>query len=243
MQNKLLTILLLTIPTFLHAEENTLNGSVEFGYESNSGNTESKSLYGGLNGEYIKGLFRNSGEFKFNISEEDGEEDKNQKRLKLQSDYKLNERFYLYSNFNAKTTKYSSYFTDLVVSPGIGYQIFNKENLRMETEIGIGYRYQEPNLDEIDDDDLILPEEVNEAVVRFNFLVNWEINEIVSLDFESTITSGQSNTRYDNNFSLGFKINESLVLKLEKDIDYLNRVPPGLENKDSELRFKFVYNF
>jgi putative salt-induced outer membrane protein len=243
MQNKLLTILLLTIPTFVSAEDNTLNGSVEFGYESNSGNTESKSLYGGLNGEYIKGLFRNSGEFKFNISEEEGEEDKNQKRLKLQSDYKLNKRFYLYSNFNAKTTKYSSYFTDLVVSPGIGYQVFNEEDLRMETEIGIGYRYQEPNLDEIDDDDLILPEEVNEAVVRFNFLVNWNINEIVSLDFESTITSGQSNSRYDNDFSLGFKINESLVLKIEKDIDYLNRVPPGLENKDSELRFKFVYSF
>jgi putative salt-induced outer membrane protein len=243
MQNKLLTILLLTIPTFVSAEDNALNGSVEFGYESNSGNTESKSLYGGLNGEYIKGLFRNSGEFKFNISEEEGEEDKNQKRLKLQSDYKLNKRFYLYSNFNAKTTKYSSYFTDLVVSPGIGYQVFNEEDLRMETEIGIGYRYQEPNLDEIDDDDLILPEEVNEAVVRFNFLVNWNINEIVSLDFESTITSGQSNSRYDNDFSLGFKINESLVLKIEKDIDYLNRVPPGLENKDSELRFKFVYSF
>ena len=113
----------------------------------------------------------------------------------------------------------------------------------METEIGVGYRYQEPNLDEIDEGDLILPENVNEAVVIFNFLLNWDINKLLSFDLESTITSGQSNTRYDNDFSLGFKLNESLVLKIEKNIDYLNKVPPGLDNKDSELRFKFVYNF
>lgn len=243
MQNKLLVILLIIMSQLSYAEDNALNGSVEFGYNSSSGNTESKSLYGGLNGEYIKGLFRNTGELTFNISEEAGKEDKNQKKLKLQSDYKLDERFYLYSNLNAKTTKYSSYFTDIVVSPGVGYQLFNKEDLRMETEIGVGYRYQEPNLDEIDEGDLILPENVNEAVVIFNFLLNWNINKLLSFDLESTITSGQSNTRYDNDFSLGFKLNESLVLKIEKNIDYLNKVPPGLDNKDSELRFKFVYNF
>ncbi len=249
---KITTFFILFISINTYANENTetkkennynLSSDIEFGYQSNSGNTESKALNFSLDFEYTSESLRNTGELSVSKAEEDNEEDKNQKLLKLQSDYKLSRKYYFYSNLYAKDTKYSSYFKDISVSPGLGYQWKDTKDLIIETEIGIGYRYQEPNFDEIDDDDLILPENVNEPIVRFNFLIDWFLNDSVNVNFESTITTGESNTRYDNNISIETKLNEKLSFKIKKEIDYLNRVPPGLKNKDSELNFTFVYNF
>lgn len=243
-------ILLLSINAYANEVPDTdkennhnLSSEIEFGYQSNSGNTESKALNFSLDFEHTSKSLRNTGELSVSKAEEDNEEDKNQKLLKLQSDYKLSSQYYFYSNLYAKDTKYSSYFKDISVSPGFGYQWKDTDNLIIETEIGIGYRYQEPNFDEIDDDDLILPENVNEPIVRFNFFIDWFLNDSVNINFESTITTGESNTRYDNNISIETKLNEKLSFKIKKEIDYLNRVPPGLKNKDSELNFTFVYNF
>lgn len=62
---------------------------------------------------------------------------------------------YIYGSFKGIDSKYSSYFHDYTISTGLGYQITNTDSLKVETELGPGYRYQEPNTDEIDDDDPI----------------------------------------------------------------------------------------
>lgn len=245
--NTIFLFLLFSTPCFSATEitnwleKNKIDTYLEFGYQSNSGNTESRALNSSLKAVQSNGRFRNTGEVKISIAGEDGEEDKNQKKLKLQSDYKVDEKVYLYSNISGSSSKYSSYFVDISISPGVGYQWYNTETFTLETEVGVGYRYQEPNFDEIDDDDLILPENVNETVGRFNADVLWQINEHFSLEWETNITVGQSNSRYYNVFSATQQINDRFSIKIEKEIDYMDKVPYGLDNKDSELNINFSY--
>lgn len=235
------SLFLILFSTNVFAKDN-INTDIKFGFQSSSGNTESRALNASIKAQETDERFRNTGEFKISLAGEDGEEDKNQKKLKLQSDYKLKDKLYLYSNISLNTSEYSSYFIDVSLSPGVGYQWIKNEDFKLETELGVGYRYQEPNFDEIDDDDLILPENVSEPVGRFGLNFDWTFNEDIAFHWQTTITSGESNTRYENILALSSQINDRFTIQLEKEIDYLDRVPPGLENKDSEFNINFKYN-
>ncbi|MCV5225253.1 DUF481 domain-containing protein, partial [Escherichia coli] len=75
---------------------------------------------------------------------------------------------YLYGSFKGVDSRYSAYFKDYTLSGGLGYQFSYTENFILEAEIGPGFRYPEPNLDEIDDDDIVFPNIVREGIFRGN---------------------------------------------------------------------------
>lgn len=216
---------------------------VEFGYQSSKGNDDSQSLNGRLEASYTSGQHRHTGEVKYYLSKEDGETDKDQLSLNLQSDYKISPDYYLYANFKGLETEYSAYFKDYTFSGGLGYQASNTEKLVLELELGPGYRYQNPNLDEIDDDDLIFPETVAEAILRTNITVSWKPMDVLTLASEVTVTSGRSNTRIDSEVSLTNNITEEIALKIAQSQEYLDRVPPGLSKTDSVISVNLLFLF
>ncbi|MCP3697526.1 MAG: DUF481 domain-containing protein [Aliivibrio sp.] len=245
---------LITISTSVHANEldtedtDTLPPSpwesqVEFGYQSNNGNSDSQSLNSRFEGSYTSGQHRHTGEIKYYLSEKDGEANKNQLSLNLQSDYKISPDYYLYANFKGLNTKYSAYFNDYTFSGGLGYQISNSEKLLLEVEVGPGFRYQNPNLDEIDDDDLILPETVQEPIIRTNINMSWKALDNLTLAGEVTITAGHSNTRVDSEVSVTNNITEEIALRVAQSQEYLDRVPPGLSNTDSVFSVNLLFAF
>lgn len=121
---------------------NPLKTEVEFGYQSHTGNSDSRSLNARLNGEYTAGRHRTSGEWKYYNLYKDGEEDKRQSTYSAQSDYKLSPKTYLYGSFKGVDSRYSAYFKDYTISSGLGYQFSNTEEFVLEVEVGPGFRYQ-----------------------------------------------------------------------------------------------------
>jgi putative salt-induced outer membrane protein len=216
---------------------------VEFGYQSSKGNDDSQSLNGRLEASYTSGQHRHTGEVKYYLSKDDGETDKDQLSLNLQSDYKISPDYYLYANFKGLETKYSAYFKDYTFSGGVGYQASNTETLVLELELGPGYRYQNPNLDEIDDDDLIFPETVAEAIIRTNMTLSWKPMDVITLASDITVISGKSNTRVDSEVSITNNITEEIALKIAQSQEYLDRVPPGLSKTDSVFSVNLLFLF
>lgn len=216
---------------------------VEFGYQSNKGNSDSQSLNSRLEGSYTSGQHRHSGEIKYYLSEKDGEADKDQLSINLQSDYKISPDYYVYANFKGLNTAYSAYFKDYVFSGGMGYQVSNTDALLLELELGPGYRYQDPNIDEIDDDDLIFPETVQEVIIRGNVNLSWKPIDTLTLAAEITSTVGRSNTRLDSEVSATNNITEEIALKIAQSQQYLDRVPPGLSRTDSVFSINLLFSF
>jgi len=216
---------------------------VEFGYQSNSGNSDSQSLNSRFEGSYTSGQHRHTGEVKYYLSEKNGEADKDQLSINLQSDYKISPDYYLYANFKGLNTQYSAYFNDYTLSGGMGYQASNTDDLLLELELGPGYRYQNPNLDEIDDDDLIFPETVKEVILRGNINLSWQALDNLTLAGEVTITTGTSNTRVDSEISATNNITDEIALKIAQSQQYLDRVPPGLSQTDSVLSINLLFSF
>lgn len=215
---------------------------IEFGYRSEQGNEDERSLNARLSLSQISGRLRNSGEIKIYLKNEDGEEDEREQTYQLQSDYKISPKFYIYGNFKGIDSKYSSYFHDYTVSTGLGYQITNTKTLKVETELGPGYRYQEPNTDEIDDDDPIFPDNVDEPIVRASLTLNWKPLDRTSFNFDGTIVSGSSNTRVDTEISIINDITEDIALKISQSIEHLSRVPNNLEKTDTVLTINILYS-
>ncbi|WP_425609149.1 DUF481 domain-containing protein [Vibrio europaeus] len=219
------------------------SSEVEFGYQSHSGNSDSRSLNSRLSAEYVKGRHRTNGEWKYYLLYKDGEEDKRQSSYSAQSDYKLGPKSYLYGSFNGVDSRYSAYFKDYTLSGGLGYQFSNTETFLLEFEFGPGFRYQEPNKDEIDDDDIIFPDTVQEGIFRGNLNTKWQALENLSVTASVTVVSGRSNTRTDTDFSVSNNITETIALKLAYSRQYHDKVPEGLFKADSMFSVNLLFAF
>ncbi|ERM62751.1 DUF481 domain-containing protein [Vibrio mimicus] len=216
---------------------------VEFGYQAHSGNTESESLNSRIKSEYTSGRHRTYGEWKFYKLDKGGKENKRQSTYALQSDYKLGPKTYLYGSFYGTASRYSAYFKDYTFSGGLGYQFAYTEEIVLELELGPGFRYQKPNLDEIDDDDIIFPEQVDEAIFRGNLKAEWQALDNLRFEAEMTMVAGESNTSLDSDISLTNDITDHIALKIRQSRQYHNRVPEGLSKADSVISVNLLFEF
>ncbi|MDE1233220.1 DUF481 domain-containing protein [Vibrio aestuarianus] len=249
----LLSLSLLTLST-AYADEETKNDTeievpspwnaqAELGYQAHTGNSDSESLNTRLRAEYTEGRHRTSGEWKFYMLYKDGEEDKRQSTYSAQSDYKLGAKTYLYGSFKGVDSRYTAYFKDYTLSSGLGYQFFNTDEFLLELEVGPGFRYQEPNLDEIDDDDIVFPDIVKEIIFRGNVRIDWQALENLTLSADVTMVSGESNTRTDTELSLTNNITETIALKISSSREHHDKVPEGLSKTDSIFSINLLFNF
>jgi len=220
-----------------------LTTEVEFGYQSHTGNSDSRSLNARLSAEYTEGRHRSTGEWKYYNLYKDGEEDKRQSTYTAQSDYKLSPKTYLYGSFKGVDSRYSAYFKDYTISTGLGYQFSNTETFVLEFELGPGFRYQEPNLDEIDDDDIVFPDIVQEGILRSNINTTWQALDNLSLSADITLVAGKSNTRVDSDLSVTNDITEDIALKLAHSRQYHDKVPEGLSKADSVFSVNLLFAF
>ncbi|NPD09683.1 DUF481 domain-containing protein [Vibrio ostreicida] len=216
---------------------------IEFGYQAHTGNSDSRSLNSRLSAEYLSGRYRTSGEWKYYLLYKDGAEDKRQSTYTAQSDYKLGPKTYLYSSFKGVDSRYSAYFKDYTFSGGLGYQFSNTKELLLEVELGPGYRYQEPNTDEIGDSDIVFEDTVKEAIFRGNVNTTWQALETLSLSAGVTLVAGGSNIRTDTETSLTNNITEDIALKLSYTRQYHDKVPEGLNKSDSIFAINLLFLF
>lgn len=216
---------------------------VEFGYQSHSGNTNSKSLNARLGLGYTSGPYRINGEWRYYQVYKDGKEDKRQSSYAAQTDYKLSPDTYFYGSFKGIDSRYSAYFKDYTLSSGLGYQFSNTKDLVFEVEAGPGYRYQEPNQDKIGKKDIVLPDIVEEGIFRAKINSAWQVFDALRLSAKLTAVMGDSNTSLESDINVINNITDDIALKLAHNRIYHNHVPEGLNKADSLFSVSLVFLF
>ncbi|MDP5254309.1 MULTISPECIES: YdiY family protein [unclassified Vibrio] len=220
-----------------------LKTEFEIGFQANTGNTDSRTFNTRLSAEYTEGRYRSSGLLKFYNLYEDGDESKRRSNYEFQLDYKTGVRTYRYGSFDGTDSQYTAYYQDYTISAGFGYQLQNTENWRLEWELGPGYRYQKPNLDEIDDDDIVFETTVKEPIVRTQLTSQWQALKSVSLENIVTVIAGGSNTRVENEFNITNKITEGIAVKISHNLTFHNKVPSGLDKTDTTTNVNLLFSF
>ncbi|KKD62020.1 membrane protein [Grimontia sp. AD028] len=216
---------------------------IELGFQALSGNSDSMTINSRLGVNFTDGPYRHTSEAKFLLVEKDGEEDKRKSEFESQANYKFDPKRYVWGNVSFVDDKYGPYFKDLTIAAGLGYQAIWQEDLSLLLEIGPGYRYQSPNLDELDDDDLILPYDVEEAILRGQAELSWQMTKTALFEGRITAISGPSNTSFEARASVSTSLIDDLAIKLSTTQKYISEVPPGLKNLDSIFTVNMLYKF
>lgn len=235
---------LLALPLCANADDpKPWQSEIELGFQALSGNSDSMTINSRLGINYTEGRYRHSSDAKFLLVEKDGEEDKRKSEFESQANYKFDPKRYVWGNVSFLDDKYGPYFKDFSVAMGLGYQAIWQEDLSLLLEIGPGYRYQTPNLDEIDDDDLILPYDVEEAILRGQAELSWQITKKALFEGRITAIAGASNTSFEARASVSTSLIDDLAIKLSTTQKYISEVPPGLKTLDSIFTVNLLYKF
>ncbi|MGF1733383.1 DUF481 domain-containing protein [Photobacterium kasasachensis] len=247
MARYLLALLLLAnTPAFADDDKPTQlpppwSSELELGYQSLGGNSDSESLNTRVELTYVKNQYRQTAEAKYLLAEKDGEEDKRKGQIELQSDVKINERTYVLGNANYVDDRYGPYFTDFTLATGLGYQLLRLETFQMEVEAGPGYRHQEPNIDEIDDDDIIVPETVDELILRGSTKFTWKPSKTIEFNARFTGVAGNSNSTLETEIDLTSSITDHIAIKFSNTQKINSWVPDGLEKRDSTMTINLLF--
>ncbi|MGF1688824.1 DUF481 domain-containing protein [Photobacterium japonica] len=217
------------------------SSEIELGYQSLGGNSDSQTLNTRLGLTYVKNQYRQTAEAKYLLAEKDGEEDKRKGQVELQSDMKINDRTYVLGNATYVDDRYGPYFIDFTLATGLGYQLIRRETFQMEVEAGPGYRHQEPNVDEIDDDDIILPDMVDELILRGSAKMAWKPSKDVEFTVRMTGIAGNSNSTMETEVNLTTAINDHVAIKLSNTQKLNSWVPDGLKRRDSAMTVNLLF--
>ncbi|OOF06661.1 DUF481 domain-containing protein [Salinivibrio sp. MA607] len=235
------------VPAYASDDNKTLespwSADISLGYQRLGGNSDSQTINNALTGQYQVEQYSYQASISLLQVEKDGEEDKRKTELESQANMLLGDRSYALLNATYIADRYGPYYDDFMLATGLGYHWLQNAKVTLSTEIGPGFRYQQPNVDEIDDDDLIMPYSVSESVIRGQARGEWHMLDNVSLEGRSIIISGSSNTSVEGSLTLASTITEKLSIKITSKQTYMTDVPPGLKNRDSMFTVGIRYQW
>ncbi|MGW8228356.1 MAG: DUF481 domain-containing protein, partial [Gammaproteobacteria bacterium] len=116
---------------------------------------------------------------------------------------------------------------------GYGRTVMDRENLKLNLEVGAGGRQSEPEVGETD----------NEAVLRAAGDFEWKISKSATFIQELSGDVGEDKTITRSLTALTTKINSYLSSRIAYQLKYTSEVPPGIEKTDTELTFTLLFKY
>lgn len=215
-------------------DEPAWSGSVGLGLFSASGNTESTSTNFDLQAELAYDRWRHelaAGAF---VVSEDGENTTDRYSTRLQSNYSISERSYLFLSGRYEVDRFGAFDRRLSVVAGVGRRFLDRETLRLDLEAGAGRRVSEPDGTN---------ERNGETVASLRGDFAWEFSGTSSLTQELEVVTGGDNTATRSVTGVKSGLTGDLALKVTYTVEHNSDVPPGTENTDTFTAVTLEYGF
>ena len=259
MKLKLLSILVAATATtsaLASEEQKTWEVTSEVGAIITSGNTETTTLKGGIkvlhnlenwNNEYkLDGIYKED-----EVENDDGTKEKqrtNEKySISAQGNYKLNEKHaHLFIYGSHVSDYFGAYRSESVISAGYGLRLLNETNMKLNAEIGPGYKYfKYPDIsEEVDENGNSLAGEYEGEVIALGKVdFSWRISDNARFTQLVSVEYGDTNTKTRSETALLTKINGSLQMKVAYNITNNSDVADDKEATDTETSLTLVYSF
>ena len=221
-------------------EEPVWTGGVQFGYVLSTGNTETENLNGKFNIEHKSTDWLQSAKLEAFSSSDQDLTTAERYKLEYQADLKLeNKDSYLFVNTTYEEDRFSGFDYRSTLSGGYGFRYYDENDMTLDTELGVGYRYSVTDIDPITNEST----SDGEALIRAAAKYKWQIEENRSLVSDLTIEAGEETTI--TNFELGFvtMIAGDLSLKVGYLARHTSEVPVDKENLDTVTSINLLYAF
>lgn len=245
----LVTGLLFTVSTNAISEEAESKepiweSSVEFGYVSTTGNTETTSINGGFSAIYEEEKWRHSLGLKaiFGSAENSNtsEVETNAEKYSIEgkTDYKYSKTGYAFLMVAHEDDRFSDDDYQSSLSMGRGFKFKPSETSDFDLEVGIGYRNTKKKAT------LTLEEEtIGESIARIAGRYVWKISKNSRFEQKLSADIGENSTVTKSYTGLSANVAENLALKLSLTATHQSEVRVGAEDLDTLTAVTIVYNF
>lgn len=234
-RTSLLTAMILTPVSALAAEDNPAwTGSAELGSIVTSGNTDTQSLNGSFSANHKGGDWEQTIRLDALTSKEDDVTSKEKYSILGQLDRNFTEHSYAAIVAQQERARFSGYVYQSTVSVNYGYRAINQDDMKLDLEVGPGYRR-----DKLKESDEIQ----EEAIGRLALDYSWTISEGTKFIELMTAEIGSDNSVYKSETGLQSQLQGNLATKITYKIKYVEEVPEETENTDREFGVTLVYSF
>ena len=214
-----------------------LNGQVNVGLNKATGNTDTEKFH--VDGEIVARTKKNryTAGGQYNRGEDDGDKTEDNALGYLKYDHFLTEKLYFYANGLFERDKFKDINLRTTLGPGIGYQVFETEEMNLAFEAGPSY--VNTDYDEQDDDDNISGRwAVKFDRYFFDKLFQYYLNNegYVSLsDTEDVFMFTRTGLR--------FPVRAGIFLNAGWEWDWDNTPSPGNDRSDYRYILSLGYGF
>lgn len=211
------------------------SGKGEFGYVQTSGNTDTSALNMVLKFVYEKEQWRHRLGATALRSKRDDTVDAERYTLGAQTDYKFNDRSYVFGALRYDSDKFAPYDPVSTLTAGYGYTLIDTGGHYLLGEIGAGYRSQ---------DDALSGESSDDAIARGRLDYKWAITDSTEFANLFLVEAGSDNTFMQNNTALNVAINSRFAVSVAFQVRHNTELPPGaIDDTDTQFTTNLVYNF
>ncbi len=211
-----------------------VSGNVTLGLFSASGNTESESVKLDVETEIDYDKWRHTVAANGYQASEDGEESAERYSGRLQSDYRITDRTYLFVAGRYERDRFGAFDRRASLATGVGRRFIETEDVELDLEAGVGRRVAEPDGTNEREYDTI-------GVLRGDF--DWQLSDVSEFSQELEVESGESNTSTRSVSAIRSKFAGNLSWVLSYTIEHNSDVPVDTENTDRYTAVSLQYGF
>ncbi|MFW5969280.1 MAG: DUF481 domain-containing protein [Halofilum sp. (in: g-proteobacteria)] len=211
-----------------------VSGDVTLGIYNASGNTESDSAKLDVETEVDYDKWRHTLAANGYQASEDGEESAERYSGRLQSDYRITDRSYLFVAGRYERDRFGAFDRRASLSSGVGRRFIETEGMELDLEAGAGRRVAEPDGTNERNYDTI-------GVFRGDF--DWRLSDVSEFSQELAVESGEQNTATRSVSAIRSKFAGNLSWVLSYTIEHNSDVPADTEKTDRFTAVSLQYGF
>lgn len=204
------------------------------GITMTSGNTDTSTVNGTGEVVYQVTQWRHSARAEALRSSAEGVETAERYLVTGKSDFRLDERNYLFGLLGYEDDRFSGYDYQANASVGYGRDLVQGPKVNANAELGVGARHN--RLAETDESD-------TEGTIRVAAALSWNISEVATFGQQLDSTIGEDLTVTNSITSLSTQVVGNLAAKLSVHVRYISDVPEGVEKRDTKTTANLVYKF
>ncbi len=226
-----MALLLSTTPAL--ADDRPWKGSAELGFVATSGNTQTQTLNVRAAAEYATDGWVHSAAFEA-LNNNDGTRTTAERYLlRGKSTRSLSETDYVFGGIQYEDDRFSGYDYQLTGNLGYGRRLVDRDELKVNAEIGPGARRLRLNEGDTSD----------EITLHLGGDLAWKVSESATLTEVLTMDTGSDAAITRSVTALQTRVIGSLALKASLTIKHTSDVPAGTRKTDTETALTLVYNF
>ncbi|CTQ49608.1 DUF481 domain-containing protein [Jannaschia donghaensis] len=199
---------------------------------SGTDDTADLSLAGRLT--YGQGSWNHLVGFAAEYGEADGESDEEEFFLTYEGSRFFTPTVYAYGTGRYQYDNQTDNRQDAFLGLGLGYRVYNTEQVAWRVQGGPGIRYIE---------DQVTRDSETEAAALISSRFYYAFSDTVSLTNDTDILGSSSDYNVSNDFGVNFKVNDTLSTRISYNTEYDSDPSDGIKSTDNTVGISLVVGF